>query len=100
VKVRFTRQARSDLKSILQYIRERNPTGARHVGQEFRRSLGIIAQYPFGAEATDDPELRVKTVAKYPYRIFYRVVGDEIEVWHVRHAARRPWEGAKAKSKS
>jgi toxin ParE1/3/4 len=93
VKVRFTRQARGDFKEIINYIRERNPTGAYQVGKELARSLEFVAQYPFAAEATEDPDVRVKNVAKYPYKIFYSIVGDSIEVWHVRHAARRPWEG-------
>lgn len=93
MKIRFTRQARGDLREIISYIRERNPTGAYHVGKEFARSLEVIAQYPLAAEATEDPDVRVKNLAKYPYKIFYSVVGDSIEVWHVRHAARQSWEG-------
>ncbi|MBN9021697.1 MAG: hypothetical protein J0H08_06320 [Rhizobiales bacterium] len=31
-------------------------------------------------------------LGRYPYRIFYRVLGDTVQVLHVHHAAREPWE--------
>jgi hypothetical protein len=27
---------------------------------------------------------------RYPFRIFYRVAGDRIEILHIHHAARAP----------
>jgi plasmid stabilization system protein ParE len=34
-------------------------------------------------------------VKRYPFKVFYRVLDeqDEIEIVHVRHSARRPWQG-------
>jgi hypothetical protein len=41
------------------------------------------------------PKLDVHALwlGRYPYIVYYRVWGDEIAVIHIRHAARRPWEG-------
>jgi plasmid stabilization system protein ParE len=43
-----------------------------------------------------DPEIRVKIVQRYRYKIFYSIIDNStIEIIHVRHASRRPWEGQK-----
>jgi hypothetical protein len=31
-------------------------------------------------------------VVRYPYKIFYRVAGDTLEVLHIHHAARQAWD--------
>jgi plasmid stabilization system protein ParE len=31
-------------------------------------------------------------VLRYPYKIFYRLRGDAVEILHIRHTARRPWD--------
>ncbi len=28
----------------------------------------------------------------YPYKIFYRLSTDTVEILHIHHAARRPWD--------
>jgi plasmid stabilization system protein ParE len=33
----------------------------------------------------------VKVMRRYGYKIFYRVVGDTVEIMHIRHSSRRPW---------
>jgi toxin ParE1/3/4 len=38
--------------------------------------------------------LRVALALPFPYKIFYRVREDTIEIVHIRHTARRPWKGA------
>jgi hypothetical protein len=41
------------------------------------------------------PKLGVHALwlGRYPYIVYYRVIGDEIAIVHIRHAARRPWTG-------
>jgi plasmid stabilization system protein ParE len=36
--------------------------------------------------------MRVMPLVRYPFKIFYRIVGDTVRVLHIRHAARRPWD--------
>jgi plasmid stabilization system protein ParE len=33
-------------------------------------------------------------LSRYPYKIFYRVTGDTVEILHIRHAARQPRDAA------
>jgi hypothetical protein len=41
------------------------------------------------------PKLGVHALwlGRYPYIVYYRTIGDEIVIVHIRHTARRPWEG-------
>jgi plasmid stabilization system protein ParE len=39
------------------------------------------------------PDVRAVLVLRYPYKIFYRVRGDTVEILHIRHTAQRPWVG-------
>jgi toxin ParE1/3/4 len=36
--------------------------------------------------------VRVVSLGHYPYKIFYRVTLDAVEILHIRHAARRSWD--------
>jgi plasmid stabilization system protein ParE len=53
----------------------------------------FIAERPKGSERTDDPNVRVKVVRRYRYKIFYSIGDETVEILHVRHVARRPWKG-------
>jgi plasmid stabilization system protein ParE len=57
-------------------------------------AVDAIADYPISARATVRFDIRVTMSIGYPYKIFYRVHSDLIEIVHVRHASRRPWQGA------
>jgi hypothetical protein len=44
------------------------------------------------------PELegvRALGLTHFPYRIFYRVRGDAVEILHIRHTARAAWAGGR-----
>jgi plasmid stabilization system protein ParE len=93
MRVRYSRRARADLDDIEAYLLERSPLGAANVLRAILASIEIVVDHPYAAERTDDPEVRVKIVPRYGYRIFYGVGGDTIELLHVRHGARQPWPG-------
>jgi plasmid stabilization system protein ParE len=40
---------------------------------------------------TQRPGTRVVLVLRYPYKIFYRVIGETVRIVHIRHTVRRPW---------
>ena len=48
-----------------------------------------IATWPESAqEVLQKPGIRSVPFLRYPYRLFYRVVADRVEVLYVHHAAR------------
>jgi plasmid stabilization system protein ParE len=48
----------------------------------------LLAEYPGIGRQTDVPDVRVLPVARYPYLVYYTLVGNELVVVHVRHGAR------------
>jgi plasmid stabilization system protein ParE len=58
-----------------------------------REAAAQLGENPHSGYATDDPQLRIKFVVRFPYKIFYRLRGDAVEILHIRHTARRPWQG-------
>lgn len=91
MRIRYRERALADLDAIFNYLDERSPTGARKVLTALAEAIDGIAQEPMAAPRTSVSDIRVKILRRYRYKIFYAVAADEIEIIHIRHAARRPW---------
>jgi toxin ParE1/3/4 len=92
--LRFTPRARNDLRDILQYIANDNPAAADRVRLAFLDAIKLIGTRPhLGIRGSKSPELRSRLVTRYPYRIHYRIEDDDVWIVHIRHSARRPWNG-------
>jgi toxin ParE1/3/4 len=93
MKVIFTEAARRDLDEVLGYLAKNQPHLESLVERRIRAVLGILSQWPESAPAVAQrPKVRVAPLIHYPYRIFYLVTESAIEVIHIRHTSRRPWE--------
>ena len=88
--VRYTPRAEADLLAIASYIAQRSSGGAPRVGDSIRRTIAVIEAHPLAGKSVR-AGLYMRIVTDYPYKIFYRFGGADIEIVHVRHAARRPW---------
>jgi toxin ParE1/3/4 len=79
---------------ILRFIGANYPA----VEPAFLRRLETIerrlARWPASAEGIEQrPGVRVVPFIRYPYKRFYQVGVEAIEILHVHHAARRePWD--------
>jgi hypothetical protein len=53
-----------------------------------------ISRWPKSAEEVmQRPGVRVVPLIRYPYKLFYRIADDVIEVLYIHHAARQePWD--------
>jgi plasmid stabilization system protein ParE len=91
MKVHYRSRAVADLDEIHKYLTERNPRAARNVVDAISDAIAQIAKFPLSAGRTTDLDIRVKIVQKYPYKIYYEVGNDRIDILHVRHGARQPW---------
>jgi plasmid stabilization system protein ParE len=94
VRLRFTPQAQRDIEKIYAYLNQQSPSGAYNVSVAIYAATRFIAERPKASPPTEKPNVRVKVVRRYRYKIFYRVIGDTVEILHVRHTSRRPWKGA------
>jgi len=93
MKIRYRAQALSDIDEIFQYIQERSPTGAQSVLRAIYAGIHLVGVSPLACERTNDPSIRVKIVRRYSYKIFFSIADDEsVEILHVRHTSRRPWQ--------
>jgi toxin ParE1/3/4 len=91
MKVRYTPRAFSDREQILEYLHERSPAGAKNEAASIRDAVEQLEGHPHSGYRTDDPDVRVIFVTRYPYKIFYRV-RDVVEIVHIRHTSRRSWK--------
>lgn len=96
MRVRYTPQAFADRERIFAYLHERSPGGARNVMASIRASVAALRDQPLSGYPTDDSNIRVKAVPRYPYRIFYRIRENAVEIVHIRHTSRRAWRPDRA----
>ncbi len=89
--VRYTRRAEADLDAILKHLEQHSSGAARTVARSFSQAIEVVANHPRSGASTRRPQVFVKIVPNYPYKIFYRLGKDSIDILHIRHSARRPW---------
>jgi plasmid stabilization system protein ParE len=91
MRVRSSPEAFADRERFFEYFHARSPGGARNVLASIRAAVVQLADHPYSGYLTDDPDVRVKFVIRYPYKVFYRIRKDVVEIVHIRHTSRRPW---------
>jgi toxin ParE1/3/4 len=95
MKVEYSNRAVADLDEIS--ARSRRMFGdrvAQALEARIRAVIGRISEDPLSApELEQRPGVRVVPLVRYPFKIFYRVLEDRVRIQHIRHSARRPWEG-------
>lgn len=81
----WSRRALASVRSIDDYISERNPDGARNVLAEIDRSCSLLAEFPMIGVTVPETFLRCHVTRRYRYRIIYRVEGERVEIRDVMH---------------
>src|SRR5262249_2439555 len=94
MRVVYTAEALTNLDAILQYISAHYPASYAQFEKRLRTVEARIGGWPESAQAVvDRPGVRVVPLIRYPYKIFYRIERDVVEILYIHHAARRaPWE--------
>jgi plasmid stabilization system protein ParE len=86
----------SDLDSIFEWIHSEQPGAVEPLLRQIDEAVARIAVWPRLAPVVElEGYVRVITLSHYPYRIFYRIGPDAVEILHVRHTSRAPWEGGR-----
>ena len=89
MRVIYTTEALADLDGIFSYIAKHYPTISDAFQNRLRTVTARISRWPESAqEVAERPGVRVVPLIRYPYRIFYRISNDAVEILHVHHAAR------------
>jgi toxin ParE1/3/4 len=86
----YAERAKRDIGDIYDAIGTHNPTAVQRVEQMIRDACEGLADFPYAASATDEPNVRRLPLVRYPYTIFYRVDPDRnrVEIARVVHSAR------------
>lgn len=86
-------QAREDLREAYDYIHKDNPHAADRILAHIVEIIGMLAsEAVMGRDVVLRDGRRVKTWPVPPYRIYYRVSGQELQVIRVYRQARHPIE--------
>ena len=89
MKVVFTDNALRELDEILHYISLNYPAVYRPFETRLRTIVARIGRWPESAQEIEQrPGIRSVPFIRYPYKLFYRVLRDRVEVLHVHHGAR------------
>ena len=95
MKLVYSRQALADLNTIATYYAAHaSPAVAEAIRRRLHEVTDRIRRVPEAAPCVSQrSHIRVVTVVRYPFRIFYRVRDDAIDILHIRHTSRRPPSG-------
>jgi plasmid stabilization system protein ParE len=93
MKVVYTEESLKDLDAIADWLSVHYPTVAPAVERRIRSVVAHIARWPESSRrSAKRADVRVVLLGRYPYKIFYRVADDRLEILHIHHAARQPWD--------
>jgi toxin ParE1/3/4 len=89
MRVVYTTEALADLDGIFDYIANHYPAISDAFQNRLHAVIARVVRWPDSAqEVSGRPAVRVAPLIRYPYKVFYRVSGDTVEILHVHHAAR------------
>jgi toxin ParE1/3/4 len=91
MRVVYSTRALSDLEQIANYYTAHasHAVGAA-IGHQLEAVIRRIAVYPETApRVSQRAPVRAATVTRYPFRIFYRLNYESIDILHIRHTSRR-----------
>jgi toxin ParE1/3/4 len=95
MKLVYSRRALADLDRIaVYYAANANPAIAEAIEHRLSDVIDHIFRAPEAApRLSQRSRVRVVAVVRYPFRIFYRVRDDAVDILHIRHTSRRPLSG-------
>ncbi len=90
MKVVFSARANREFQEAADYLISENPTVARWFADALDNAFENLRQHPKLGRPTTDPLVRVITLSRFPYRIFYEIEGETIYILSIFHTSRRP----------
>jgi toxin ParE1/3/4 len=89
MRVRWSETALNEIDDIFSYIFEHSRSAASAVVRRIEELSALLAEFPQLGHFTDEAQVRVLSVVRYPFLIFYAIdaEADEVVILHVRHSA-------------
>lgn len=93
MKVVYAPRATRDLEAIADYYHSiDDPRIAAAVAERIEYVINRLGRLPRSApRVIGRANVRIALVLRFPYKIYYRLRADEVEILHIRHTARHPW---------
>jgi toxin ParE1/3/4 len=93
MRIAYSPRAIRDLDHIAAYYRTvADQKIAAAIAERIEYVVNRLGLYPKSApRVVSRTDVRVALVFRYPYKIYYRVRTDVVEILHIRHTARKPW---------
>lgn len=88
-KLRILPEADEELRVAIQHYETERVGLGRALLAEVRRSYKRISEFPLVARK-ERGDIRVLSIARFPYRIYYRAGDEEIAIIAIGHHRRRP----------
>ncbi len=94
--LRILPEAEEELRAAASNYEEQSSGLGLALIAEVRRAFARIRELPLAAR-TEREDIRVRSVARFPFRVYYHVGDEEIVVIAIGHRRRRPgyWRGRK-----
>jgi len=87
MRVRWTTKAADDLAHIVEYIRKDNPAAALRVARAIYQGVAGLPKYPNIGRIGLAENTRELIFPPWPYIAVYEIIGDQVQVLRIRHAA-------------
>jgi toxin ParE1/3/4 len=88
-RIRWTTNAYTDLRTIIEYITEDDEAAAGRIGRRLWDAIRRLTAYPGMGREGRVAGTRELVVPATPYIVAYRIVGATVEILAILHGARR-----------
>jgi plasmid stabilization system protein ParE len=89
MRVIIAKSAMRDLEDIYRYLDKHYPNIRRQVAVQFASIFQRLSEWPkSGQTVRGRIGTRIVFVTRYPYKIYYRLRSEVVEIVHVHHTAR------------
>jgi toxin ParE1/3/4 len=87
--LKWTNPALLDFDELQNYIKEHNPSAARHMAVRVHEAVEALRLHPFSGRIVPESSSRICVVSGTPYLIVYRITAavEVLRLWH----SRRDW---------
>lgn len=89
MKIRYSRGASAQLDQLYGFVAKESPASAKAISLSIDAAIENLKSFPLLGRRTNEKSVRVIIEAKYRYRIFYTVLGEEIFIVRILHRSQR-----------